>query len=125
MQYLLNYVVFDSEELLEASILSIRKDSDYICVVYQTISNWGNKTSNPHLEDFLQDLRSRKLVDELVFYEPKVYSLQVKTSMISSRVSEQEIGGPAETIGDVFFNELAKREIGRLKCKDNGNVITN
>ena len=34
-----SYSVFDSEELLEYSIKSIRKNVDYISVVYQTVSN--------------------------------------------------------------------------------------
>ena len=35
-----SYNLFDGEELLESSIKSIRKNVDYISVVYQTISNF-------------------------------------------------------------------------------------
>jgi len=45
------YNVFDCEELLESSILSIREEVDHVCVVYQTTSNFGDP-SNPHLRDF-------------------------------------------------------------------------
>ena len=40
-----SYNVFDGEELLESSIKSIRSEVDYISVVYQTVSNFGNQCS--------------------------------------------------------------------------------
>ena len=49
-----SYNVFDGEELLEKSISSIRDSVDFISVVYQTISNFGNNCS-PDLEDILHD----------------------------------------------------------------------
>lgn len=49
-------LVFDGEELLESSILSIRNVVDHICVVYQTKSNY-NQPCNPHLESFLKYLK--------------------------------------------------------------------
>jgi len=36
------------------------------------------------------------------------------------KVSEEEVGGPPETIGDQFFNEMTKRDLGRLECKKVG-----
>jgi len=113
------YNLFDAEELLEGSILSIKKQVDYVCVVYQKVSNWGNRCS-PRLESFLQDLVERKLVDEIIFYEPQVYPIEKKTEYLSKKVSKQELGGGPESVSDVFYNELAKREIGRLKCKEAG-----
>jgi hypothetical protein len=75
-------VVFDCEELLETSILSIRPNVDYVCVVYQTISNFGNPC-NPHLEEFLFDLKERGLIDELLKYEPRMFTPEEKRQLVS------------------------------------------
>ena len=37
----ISYNLFDGEELLEASIKSVRDNVDYISIVYQTESNFG------------------------------------------------------------------------------------
>jgi len=111
--------VFDCEELLESSILSIRASVAYIVVVYQTTSNFGNK-ANPFLEKFLADLKDRHLVDELVFYEPRAFSPAEKASLVSPNARPDEVGGSYSGIGDQFFNELSKRELGRQKCLENG-----
>ena len=39
----ISYNVFDGEELLEKSILCIRDQVDFISVVYQEKSNFGNQ----------------------------------------------------------------------------------
>jgi hypothetical protein len=69
----ISYNVFDGEELLESSINSIRDNVDYISVVYQTISNFGNPCDK-NLVPLLEDLKSRGLVDELFEYRPRVNS---------------------------------------------------
>ena len=66
-----SYSVFDGEELLEKSISSIRDSVNFISVVYQTKSNFGNSCSSD-LEDLLYDLRDKGLVQELVKYRPKL-----------------------------------------------------
>lgn len=81
-----SYNLFDGEELLEGSIKQIRNEVDYISVVYQTISNFGNPCNN-ELVDLLNRLKSEGLVDELFEYKPKVNR-----------------GG--------HFNEITKRNIG-------------
>ncbi len=105
------YNLFDAEELLEASILSIRENVEFICVVYQTVSNWGN-TCSPHLPELLEDLRSRGLIDQLVFYEPKKYTLQERQQLTSSKAAATEIGGSLENVANQFYDEISKREIG-------------
>jgi len=81
-----SYNLWDGEELLEGSIKQIRQHVDYISVVYQTISNFGNPC-NPELVPLLERLKSEGLVDELFEYNPKVNK-----------------GG--------HFNEIQKRNIG-------------
>jgi len=66
-----SYNIFDGEELLESSIISVRKNVDYISVVYQTVSNFGN-TCDDGLVPLLEKLKSKGLIDELFEYRPKV-----------------------------------------------------
>ena len=82
----ISYNLFDGEELLEGSIKQIRKLVDYVSVVYQTISNFGNKCDSK-LVPLLERLKSEGLIDELFEYVPKVSK-----------------GG--------HFNEIQKRNIG-------------
>lgn len=62
-----SYSVFDGFEILEASLRSVRAHVDYINVVYQRCSWYGDpadETMLPHLEA----LQAQGLVDELVEY---------------------------------------------------------
>jgi hypothetical protein len=68
----ISYNLFDGEELLEGSINCIRKYVDFISVVYQTVSNFGNK-ANPNLVDYLMKIKSNKLIDELYEYIPTTF----------------------------------------------------
>ena len=65
------YNLFDAEELLEASIRSVRSCVDYVAVVYQTVSNYG-KPANEGLEDLLSRLMSDGLIDEIYRYMPEL-----------------------------------------------------
>lgn len=65
------YNIWDGEELLENSIKSIRENVDYISVVYQTISNFGNPCDDG-LVPLLEDLLKRGLVDEIFEYKPSL-----------------------------------------------------
>jgi len=64
-----SYNVFDGEELLEGSIRQIRDLVDYISIVYQTKSNFGNKCT-PNLVSLLEKLKDDGLVDELFEFKP-------------------------------------------------------
>lgn len=84
---------------------------------------------HPYLEEYLRELVNRKLgehepatpcatalthgtlVDHLIHYTPRAYSVPERASLVSSRAEGLE--GPVDTIGAQFFNELAKREAGR------------
>tara|TARA_R100000908_G_C3755444_1_gene149894 strand:- start:4306 stop:5124 length:819 start_codon:yes stop_codon:yes gene_type:complete len=87
-----SYNVFDGEEHLEESISRIRESVDFVCIVYQTTSNYGEKRDD--LEPFLADLKVRGLVDYMYCYNPK----------------EVEGGKRGE------INEIIKRNIGRDIC---------
>lgn len=81
-----SYNLFDGEELIEGSIKCIRDEVDYISVVYQTESNFGNPCDE-NLVPLLNNLLNKKLIDELYEYKPKINK-----------------GG--------HFNEIQKRNIG-------------
>lgn len=63
----ISYNLFDGEELLESSILSVRKEAFHINVIYQTESYYGNK-ANDNLESYLKDLKEKGLIDEIYHY---------------------------------------------------------
>jgi hypothetical protein len=89
----ISYNLFDSEELLEGSIKQIRDLVDYVSVVYQKKSNFGNPCTE-NLVPLLEKLKSDGLIDELFEYIP------------------QSLGGHG--------NELNKRNIGLQISKTNG-----
>lgn len=98
--------MFDGEELLESSILSIRNVVDHICIVYQTISNY-NQPCNPHLESFLNYLKEEHLIDSIIHYETKFhFPLSEREKIVSKKARPDELGGPIELVGDQFFNEV-------------------
>ena len=68
MKFGVCYNLFDGEELLEDSINCIRNYVDYISVIYQTKSNWGDDCSKD-LVKILVDLKSRELIDDMVEYK--------------------------------------------------------
>lgn len=69
-RFAVSYNIFDNFELLPASIAQIRDSVDFISVVYQTKSNYGND-ADKNLVPFLQQLVDNKLVDKIVEFVPK------------------------------------------------------
>lgn len=72
-KYGVSYSVFDGQELLEASIRSIREHVDYVNVVYQTKS-WYGDPADDDLLPTLNHLVEIGLIDELIEYNanPKI-----------------------------------------------------
>lgn len=85
-----SYNVFDGVELLEDSIKCIRNSVDYICVIYQEISNFGKRSQFDNKKE-LKRLFDNKLIDDVFLYNP--------------------IKG-----GHGHLNEIHKRQIGMDKC---------
>lgn len=71
------YSIWDGEELLEASIRSIRSEVDYVCVVYQEKS-WYGKPASADLLPTLHRLKEAQLIDELIEYIPNVKEKPVR-----------------------------------------------
>ena len=59
------YNVFDNEELLEASVRSIRSEVDFVAIVYQRTSNFGAPCSAS-----LDAIRRRKAVSPIRIISP-------------------------------------------------------
>lgn len=66
-----SYSIYDGEELLEASIKSIRSCVDYVGIVYQTTS-WHGQPANKNLLLLLNDLKNQGLIDELIEFKPNL-----------------------------------------------------
>lgn len=93
MKFGVSYNVFeDSVELLESSINSIKESVDYINIIYQTISNFGEK-STPSFDIYIKYLKERKIVNDIFLYTP--------------------------IIGAGHINELNKRNIGLSFARGN------
>lgn len=77
------YSVFDGEELLEASIKTIRKEVDYINVVYQ-LKSWFGNDANLNLYQYLKTLYDKGLIDELIEFKPN-FSVNSNVNEIKKR----------------------------------------
>lgn len=85
MKLAASYNIFDTEELLEASIISIRSQVDYINIVYQTTSNTGEKCSDSLLT-VLKQLNQKGLVDEMIKYTPNLSVSPQKNEIIKRNI---------------------------------------
>lgn len=89
------YSFFDCGELLPHSIDCIRNHVDYISIIYQHVSNWGNK-NDESVKDILYDLKTSGKVDDVFLYTPKMtYKLP-------------------------HYNEINKRHAGLESCRNAG-----
>ena len=95
------YNLFDGEELLANSLENMRSMVDFICVVYQTKSNFNNLNKN--VEKVVKDLKSKGLIDYIYKYEAN-YNYD-KNSNIH--------------LTNGLNNEITKRNIGLEICKQN------
>lgn len=90
----ISFNLFDGEELLKGAIESIREHVDFITVIYQSKSYYGNKCS-PQLLPLLEALQKQRLIDQRLEFKPNLLV-------------------PAE------YNELTKRNIGMNLSRDEG-----
>lgn len=65
------YNLFDGEELLEASLKSIRESVNYVAVLFQRTSNFGN-AANADIEVLLSSFKLSGLIDDFFEYKPTV-----------------------------------------------------
>lgn len=67
MRQIAIYNTFDSEELLEGSINCLRDHVDFVLVVAQTVSNFGE-----HYSGGYELAKKLKIVDDVILYEPNL-----------------------------------------------------
>lgn len=95
------YNLFDGEELLESSLKNMREKADYIVVVYQTESNFG-EVYRPVQDEVLR-LKELGLIDEAIKYIPELLTLE----------NGEGIDPKSGT-----HNETKKRNIGLDACRN-------
>ena len=113
-----SYNIFDGEELLESSIKSVRDSVDFISVVYQIESNFGNPC-NERLVPLLEKLKNNGLIDELFMYKPNV-----KHGGHRNEITKRNIGlSLSEGVGCTHHMSMdsdeyyIKNELDRLKLE--------
>ncbi len=89
-----SYNLFDTEELLESSILSIRDQVDFVHVLYQETSNTGKAASTDMIK-IVKELKRKGLIDELEKFKPQLSK-------------------------GTHWNELKKRNRGLERAKEEG-----
>lgn len=72
------YNLFTGIELLEHSIKCIKKEVDYICVVYSLTSHRGEEPKSDFLDNLIE-LKTKGLVNEIIEYIPDKTNTQKKT----------------------------------------------
>ena len=82
----ISYSVFDGEELLEPSLLSVRKEADYINAVYQTTS-WTGAYQNNGVVETLKKLKDKGLIDEIIEFRP-----DTKRSPVQNEINKRNLG---------------------------------
>ena len=65
-----SYNLFTGIELLEHSIKCIRKEVDYICVVYSLTSHRLEETKNSFIDELIE-IKQKGLINEIIEYVPK------------------------------------------------------
>ena len=99
----LAYNLFDGEELMIDSLMNLSGQSDYVCIVYQTTSNFNQK--NIGLHELVNEYVAMGLVNDVYHYNPKII-------YDSNRLEIKKFNG--------LNNEIEKRKIGLKLCKSNG-----
>jgi len=97
------YIVFDGIELLEKSIIQIREHVDFITIIYQHRS-WFGDLINPSDLKILQSLKNKGLVDSLIEFKKFI------------PVKHKSIKG---ITGSKYY-ETIKRQLGLKTCLLNG-----
>lgn len=97
----LAYNLFDGEELMIHSLTNLTVKADYVCIVYQTISNYNEK--NLKLQELINKYVAMGLVNDVYHYNPKIEYDDKKNIIKTNGIN----------------NEIEKRNIGLKLCREN------
>lgn len=86
----ITYSLFDGEELLEASLQSVRSSAHYINVVYQSTS-WHGEPVEACLYDLLLSFKEKKLIDEIIFFEPDALKTSIDNELFKRNIGVQAV----------------------------------
>jgi len=89
MKLSVSYNFFNGEEHLISSINSVRDSVDFISIVYQSISNSGN-TITPEAIETLNDIRNRKLADNIIEYVPDFSKARQRNELAKRKIGLDE-----------------------------------
>ena len=103
-----SFNVFNGEELLEDALVNIKPYADYICVIYQDISNFG--TNEKDLSGMLEELKQKKLIDKYILYTPD-FTFEGVEDWKKDVMDRTYYGS---------HNEIRKRNIGLGECRKEG-----
>ena len=106
MSLCVGFNVFSGLELLKPSINNAREFADSIVVVYQTVSNTGNKCQ-PYMMDLLSDLKKDGLIDVLINHEPDLKSLTPNKVQVNNAKKRNAVR-----------SVCLKKNIDYFMCKD-------
>jgi hypothetical protein len=98
----LAYNLFDGEELMIDSLMNLSVQADYVCIVYQTTSNFNQK--NIKLHELVNEYVAMGLVNDIYHFNPKMIYDSNREIIKSNGLN----------------NEIEKRNIGLKLCKSNG-----
>jgi hypothetical protein len=84
-----SYNVFDGTETLEQSVRSIRPYAEYISVVLQVTSNYGEKISEFDMGT-IQELKVKNLIDEIVIYQPEIFEDKLQGTL--NEINKRQLG---------------------------------
>jgi hypothetical protein len=96
------YNIYDGQEMLPFAVENLRFYAHKIFVIYQEVSNFGNR--NPDLMPMLKELESRGLVDKLIPFTPSL---------------EKNNDGSINWKSGCY-NEIKKRQLGLEVARVNG-----
>jgi hypothetical protein len=111
-----SYNLWDGADLLEGSILRIRPFVDYITVVFQEVSNHGNKLPNyKETVLILNYLKGMNLIDKIIYASPKEKNAQHNELIKRNMVKQHHIRFDETMVSnDVMFSAMIGAEAQKI-----------
>ena len=102
--------LFDGEELLLDQLLCLRKNIDFISVVYQLQGHWGALHPRPYVKEYLEYLVSEDLIDLAYEWKPERNESNVEDFNQADMLKRQVGLKLAQNVGCTHFINLDNDE---------------